>query len=528
MALLNRKFVVAGVFIVVVLLASVIGYNYYRQQLTSSQRLEQQNSVFYMGTTIQPRWMDNCCLVGASEFLIGGQVFEPFLGYDSSGKIIPVLADSLPTVSSDGLVWTMHLRQGITFQDGTPLTAQGAISEEFRSARDPSSLAKSLVYGQVDLNNTKALDQYTIEFHLFRPFSPMLSLFASPYMALGSPTHHDRTKDEYFGTGPWKFDHWTRDVEIVLTRNDAYWNKQAIPKLKTLVFKIYKEATTMELDFRQHVLDAAWPDVPVTDIPALKADARFNVAPAYSGQMLTLMPNERFKGMNNTLVRQALNYAVDRAEIITKVYHDVAARPQFSIMSPMFPEYTTSFQQYSYNPDKAKQLLTQAGYPNGLDLSLFYGTYRAGDQDVCTVLQQQLAKANIRVSIQGLDYAGLTSAFRSGKFELLISHWSIDFFDGANPLITFLANSKLGGYWTFQYAFYNTQADQLIVQMTKNTDPAQRVQLYQQLQQLAADQAVQIPIADLANYVISWKTVQNFQFANPFFATSWSMVTKTS
>lgn len=527
--LVSRRLLLTGVAILGVLLVSTFGYNYYQQQLMVQRSSEIERSTFYFGTTLTVSWLDSSAACGQIETVIGKQIYDTLLEYDpDSGKIVPALAESLPTVSPDGLTYTFRLRKGIMFHDGTALSAQTVVDQFFRTRDDSSSVANSVAFRQINVNQTRQIDQYTVEFHLFRAFSPALALFASPCgVSIGSSAHHDRSKDEYVGTGAWKFDHWTRDVEIVLTRNDAYWKKD-IPKLKTLVFKFYKELSTMVLDLKAHKLDSTYPTIPASDIQTFKSDNRFTVSSQVTGQMFGFYLNQRFKPLDDVRVRQAFAYSANRTEIIARVYQGSTATAELSIMPDLFHGYSPTFKKYSYNTEMAKQLLADAGYTNGIDVTLSYSTREPNDPNLAVVLQSQLAKSGIRLKLQAMEHSAFIDAHRKGQLQMIILHWIYDYYDGANYLVNFLANSGLGGRWASFYSYSNPQADRLVETMLKTSDDTTRLSLYGQLQDLAADTVPYVPLGSDVQYLIAWNTAQGLRLANPYFATSWALVTKAN
>ena len=530
--LTSRKKLIAAIAIVIIILVSAVGYAYY-QQMLQTQKEEERRSTLYLGTTETIEWLDGTGTSGLDN-LIGEQIYEGLVAHDpNTAALIPRLAESLPTVSSDRLTYTFHLRKGITFHDGTPLTAQAILDSYLRITTHPERLANDIVFAHIDLKSSRAIDDHTLELRLHQPFSLALSILAAPSVLINKPgpsLDELTSKDLYIGTGPWKFDHWTRGTEIVLTRNDNYWDKERTPMyLKTLVFKLYRDPSAMVLDLKSHALDAAWPSFQTTDIESLKADSQFKVIPAPTGRNIQLTPNLKLgEGMGDLRVRQALAYAIDRSDIISRVYKGVTAKEQLSIVPESFPGYFEAFEKYPHNPDKARQLLQEAGYPNGIDVTLLYSTRDAHDTDIAVVLQSQLSEVGIRLKLQQMEHGAFIDAFMKGQFELLIGHWVYDYYDAAQYMITFSANQALGGYWTPWTGYSSSEADELVTTMLGTTDESSRLQMYKQLQEIIADDVVVVPIGGGIDYLVVWTTVQGLQLANPFFATSFAVTMKTA
>jgi peptide/nickel transport system substrate-binding protein len=352
-----------------------------------------------------------------------------------------------------------------------------------------------------------------------------LTMIAKP----GPTLDEMRNKDLYVGTGPWKFDHWTRLNEIVLTRNDNYWDKTRIPKLKTLVFKLYSDVSTEVLDLKAHTIDAAWPSFLASDIQDFKTDSRFNVQPEVTGRLAILEFSVKTEPLNDSRVRQAFAYAIDRSEIVSRVYKGINAKDALSLVPDVFPGYSPAFQKYSYDPDKAKQLLAAAGYPNGIDITLTFSTRDPGDSDLAVVLQSETAKAGIRLNLKQMEHSAFQALHTKGDFQgALILHWSYDYYAGVQYLMTFLANPDLGGYEAWMSGYKNTQVDNLVSTYLASTDESQTLQIGTQLQDIAAQDVPVLPLVSSLEYWISWNTVNGLTPGNPFFSTDFSVITKTA
>ena len=296
-------------------------------------------------------------------------VFEPLFLLDTNQKVQPWLATSY-TIATDGKAITMTLREGIEFTDGTPFDAEAV---KFNFELD---LEKNIV-GAAVLNNVVSYDipdAHTITLNLAKPDATLMfaitqtaiGLMASPTAQKAPVTPDTITEVHMVGTGPFMYDSWQRDNYIQFKANPNYW-QEGKPYLAGLRFNFVPDLTASLLAFRSGQADLVWTIDPV-DADKLKSEGYFVDSPPYLRYFHYLMPD----GANpdspfaKLEVREALEYALHKSELaaVGNGYFDVAT--QFAI--PLDPYYDSTITPRDFNIAKCKELLTEAGYPDGVDV----------------------------------------------------------------------------------------------------------------------------------------------------------------
>ena len=367
------------------------------------------------------------------------------------GIFYPNLATNY-TVSSDGRQYTFHLRQGVKFVSGNPVTANAAAYSYWRLMK--LNLAPAWLFTQVlnvnDTNSVKALDNYTLQFNLEKPFPPFLAILSGMNGGVMDPADVEKhgglsqASVDYYSehsgnasSGPYILDHWTRDVELVLKRNPNYWggpdNKQ--PWFDTIVFKMVKEAGDQEMLLQRGDIDIAYNLTP-DEWNDLKGNAKFSLDQARLDKYFFMLMNvvSPDSPLRDLKVRQAVKQALNRNELIklAQGYAVPQASPQLSNYLGWDPSLLTS-PYSSYNPDNAKKLLAAAGYPNGFKTSiLIIDAVNSGIQmrDFAALVKQELSAVGIDAEIDAYDQVTALKLYRGAQFNgLAIFSWDVDYLD---------------------------------------------------------------------------------------------------
>jgi len=319
-------------------------------------------------------------------------------------KFVPILATDY-SKSKDGLSWTFHIRKGVKFHDGTDLNAE-AVKFSFERTK---KLGKGAAYILDPIKEIKVVDDYTVEFKLSYP-APLDLIVASPYAAfIMSPTAVKSNPEDWFtqgheaGTGPYKLESFVLGQEIVLTKFDEYWGGWEGKHFDKVVIKKISEPTARrqmlesgELDFTQ--------DLPYEDIEALKKNSNLVVDISPSYENLIMLLNTDKKPLDNVLVRQAISYAFPYEDVVKYAAGGYATQSKGPIPSGMWGHGDNLF-QYKHDLDKAKELLKQAGYPNGgLKLLLVYTSGDEAEKKTAELFKSELAKINVDLEIRGMPW----------------------------------------------------------------------------------------------------------------------------
>ncbi|PSL37767.1 peptide/nickel transport system substrate-binding protein [Labedella gwakjiensis] len=356
--------------------------------------------------------------------LIGNLVYEGLTKRDVSDPnaaagVGPALAESWE-ISEDGLTYTFSLQQGVTFHDGTDFDADAVVYNinRYTDENDPHyDAAVGTYYAVLNyVDSVEAIDDSTVAFTLTEPFAFFLADLYNVYFA--SPTSLDEDGNEGqaknpVGTGPFVFDELTENQSISFTRNDDYWGDAA--ELDRITVELIPDPAARTAALRSGRVDwieAAQPD----DLASLE-DAGF-VATGnafdweWSWQLFTdVAPFDDIR------VRQAMNYAIDREAIADDLLHGTAV-PAYQFFAEASLYYDEADNIYSYDPDKAEALLAEAGYADGLDITVGYITAGSGSMQAKAMneaLQAQLSEVGINVTLDPVDFSGMYAALGEGN-----------------------------------------------------------------------------------------------------------------
>lgn len=421
----------------------------------------------------------------------------------------PGLAESWE-VSPDGLTYTFHLRKGVKFHDGTDFNAQAV---EFNIRRvwdknfpyyDPRS-AGNLSHTFGSLKEIRVIDDYTIQLIMKQPFSPFLRMLAQGSMGSAgilSPTGlkkwgNDQYAEHPVGTGPFKFQERVRGQKIVLVRNENYWGDK--PYLDKVIFRPIPDAAA-----RVTALESGEVDViavpPPDSVERLKAKG-FKVVEGTPPHVWYLAFNFNNPIMKDKRVRQAIIMAIDRKGMAQELLRNTA-NPAFSVQSPANEAYDPAFVDYEYNPEKAKQLLAEAGYPNGFE-TIFQTSVDGSGQlipvPMAEWIQRDLAKIGIKVKLETYEWISYLGIWTNMKPEVGFDQMSWGF---TTPYWLYIvAHSK-----SFANAgkYRNPEVDQAIEKAITEPDPNTAIQYWKAANKLISEDAAIAPIVnDKSPYVMA-------------------------
>ena len=328
--------------------------------------------------------------------------YEGLYGFDKDMKMIPVLAESYEA-SKDGLVYTIKLKKGIKFHDGTDFKAD-AVKANLDRVTNPDNKLKRFGLYNNNIAKTEVVDDYTARITLKTPFSPFINQLAHPSTVMISPTALKQygNKDIAFhpvGTGPFKFVEWKQTDYLKVAKNENYWQK-GLPKVDTILWKPVIDSNARAAVMQTGEAHFTYP-LPYEQAEALKAKPELQVIAAPSIILRYLSMNTQQKPFDNPKVRQAIAYAINK-EALSKVAFNGYATPAEGV-APQGVEYAVKIGQWPYDVAKAKQLMAEAGYPNGFETELWSAYNHTTAQKVTQFLQQQLQQIGIRTKITLLE-----------------------------------------------------------------------------------------------------------------------------
>ena len=425
-----------------------------------------------------------------------GNIYDNLVQYKAgSTEIEPGLATEWST-SSDGKEWTFKLRQGVKFHDGTPFNAE-AVKFSIERQLPPNQTADmpyaDFSFGMVD--KVTVVDDNTVKFSLKYPYAPFLLNLAMVLTApIVSPEAVKKWGKDFgqhpVGTGPYVFDKWDKDDKIVLKANKDYWRGK--PKIDTVMFQVVKENSVRAnklLAGEVDIIDGIDPN----DIERIKADKNIDFidAPGMNINYLGLRTDR--KPFDDPRVREAVSRAINRDELVQSLYKGqamVANGP----LPPILFGFDKDLQPYGYDPEKAKQLLKDAGYDNNLKIDLLSypnpRPYNAiGGDTLATALAGYLAKVGITVNIQSAAWKEHKDNVKNGKGQAYLYGWIGDNGDPDNFLYALLHSSQIGQGRLNDAKYKNSEFDDLLTQAQQTSDAKQRQSLYAKAQEILVKDA---------------------------------------
>lgn len=327
--------------------------------------------------------------------------YQGLFGFDRNMKMVPVLAESYQA-SKDGLVYTVKLKKGIKFHDGTDFNAD-AVKVTFDRVTNPENKLKRYVLYK-NIARTEVVDASTVRFTLHEPFSPFINSLAHPSGVIISPAalkeHGSKGIGQHpVGTGPFKFVEWKPSDYLKVARWDGYWRK-GYPKVDTITWRPVVDNNSRAAMMQTGEAHFTYP-VPYEQAEVLKTKPQLNLVAAPSIVHRYLSMNTMQKPFDNPKVRQAINYAINK-EALAKVAFSGYAIPAEGVI-PNGVEYAVKLGPWPHDPTKARQLLKEAGYPNGFETQLWSAYNHTTAQKVIQFVQQQLAQVGIKTSVQALE-----------------------------------------------------------------------------------------------------------------------------
>lgn len=410
--------------------------------------------------------------------------YQGLFGFDKEMKLQNVLAESYDA-SKDGLTYTIKLRSGIKFQDGTDFNAEAVKVNLDRASNPDNHLKRYNLFKSVA--TTEVIDPTTVKITLKQPFSAFINTLASPAAAMISPTALKKYGKEIgfhpVGTGPFELDTWNQTDFVKVKKFAGYW-KKGYPKLDTITWRPVVDNNTRAAMLQTGEANFAFP-VPYEQAKLLEKNTKLDLVTSPSIMQRYISFNVTQKPFDNPKVREAINYAINRQALV-KVAFAGYATPATGIVPPAI-QYSQAYPAPEYNPAKARQLLKEAGYPNGFTTTLWSSHNHSTAQKVLQFTQQQLAQVGIKAKVTAMD-AGQRAAEvedkgqKESNVRMFYTGWSASTGE-ANWALTPLFATQSWPPTIFNTAFYsNPQVDNDLSDALKTTDGEKKAALYKDAQ----------------------------------------------
>jgi len=436
---------------------------------------------------------------------VSQSILETLVGFaEGETTVAPSLATEW-VISEDGLTYTFALREGVKFHDGTDFNADAVVYNFERWMK--SSQEKFYMYGTVfsgyvadethELESVKAVDEHTVEFKLKYAQPTFIKDLALTPFSISSPAAIEKHGDEYgsnpVGTGPFVFEEWKRNDRVVLNKNEEYW-LEGYPKVDQVIFRTLPNNSARlnallsgEVDMIDGLDPASIQQIEDNEDFQLLARPPLNIG--YLGL------NVKKKPLDNKLIRQALNYAVDKDAMI-EAFFAGQAEPAKNPIPPTVEGYNDEIEAYSYDPEKAKELLAEAGYADGFEMELWAmpvsRPYMPDANRVAEFLQASFAEIGVKANIVTYEWATYLEKTKAGEADSYLLGWTGTNGDADDFIYTLWHEKNIGTYNSAQYV--NKELNKVLEEARTITDQEKRNELYKQAQEIMHEDPPMIPL----------------------------------
>ena len=430
------------------------------------------------------------------------QLFGQLFQVSPDGKTLePSLAQSVAS-SPDGRTWTIHLRTGLLFSDGTPLAARDVTFSLDRARKSTSGFA--FLLGMIA--DVRAQDDHTVVITTTESSATLLAGLSSWLGSVLPANLQGRADGDFFrnpvASGAFVFDRWDRGRSIRLVRNTHYWRPDR-PFLDSVEWTVVPDANTRVAQVQGGTADIA-EDIPPSQVGTLTAaDSEARTFPSLNSSYLIF--NEKYGPFADLHVRRAIAHAIDR-DALAKATLFGTAVPACSMLPPSMP-FATSPDCLSFDLEAAKHELAQSSSPGGFSVELLIDNSPTSST-AAQIIQAQLRPLEIDVRIVTVDSGQLFSTFGQGAYQLGLADWISDV-DDPDEQLTFMLDPT-GGSNAYYTGFDNPEINNLLVKGRATLDGTVRADAYSRIQQIAAEQLPQLPLWHRERPYLWSKRVQQF------------------
>ena len=426
-------------------------------------------------------------------------IFEGLVKPNSDGEMIPAVAEKY-TLSEDGTTYTFTLREGVKFHNGQTVTAEDVVYSINRCAAVPEGQEKPLVAAFSAVKSVEALDEKTVAVTIAQRDLEFISYMTAAII----PADYGNQDTAAVGTGHFKFVSRPPQQDFVMERFEDYWGAPAW--LDKVTYKICENADALVMNLNGGSIDLC---AHLTSAQASQLNQNFQVLEGTMNLVQAIYLNNQAKPFDNQLVRQALCYAIDRQGIMDMV----ADGHGTAVGSSIYPAFTKYFlpelvDKYPHDVAKAKELLAQAGYPDGFDMTISVPNNYQPHMDTAEVVAEQLREAGINVTIQPVEWSTwLDTIYNGRQFQATVVG-----VDAANMTARAMLERFTSDYGKNFINYNNPAYDALFQKAINAQDEAEQTDLYKQMETMLADTAANVYIQDLCDLVAMRQDLGGLKF----------------
>lgn len=438
---------------------------------------------------------------------INRQIYDTLLVMDeASNKIVPALAESYKKI--DDLTYEFKLRKGVKFHNGEVFKASD-VKFTFDRAITPAGASIGSLVNNIDVGGIKVVDDYTIIIKLKTPHPGFLAVLSSDNLSMLNEKAVKSAGKDYgqnpVGTGKYKFVSWKRGNQIALTRFDDYYGEKS--KIKDVVIRIIPEGTNRVIELESGSLDIAL-DVTTNDVKRVADNKNLQLFRVIDNSVTYMGFNTGKKPFNDVRVRQAFSYAIDTKSVVESAWRGVG-KPATGMVAPNLVYANTALKQHEYNPEKARQLLKEAGYASGLKLEIWTND-RKERIDMAQIMQNMLKEVGVEVEIKVFEWGAYFEKTGKGEHSMYLMSWTVSIND-PDQILDPLFNSKNLGAAGNRAFYANPKVDALIIKAKTMDDGDAKKQAYQEIQQIIMADIPYLPLLNGEQVIGAKKNIKGFK-----------------
>ena len=443
------------------------------------------------------------------------QIVDNLVGVDpGTSELVPALATEW-SANEDSTVWTFTLREGVTFQDGTPFDAE-AVVFNFRRWNEPDfehgyrEEGKTYVpwtwsFGgfagseEARFQEARAVDDHTVELVLAEPIGFLPAMLSSSYLGMHSPEAIRTAGPDYgtpaagvVGTGAFTFESWEVGSDVRLVRNDDYWGEPA--RVEELVFVASEEPVARLAELQAGTIDIAL-DLAPDDVATVEADPELEPAVPESGLNVGYMAfHQEHEPFGDVRVRQAVAHAIDVEAIVEAFYAGLGLPAEGLVPPPLWGRVELDT-RYEYDPERARELLAEAGYGDGFQTELWYmpvsRPYFPAPQPIAETMASYLADVGIEAELLTEDWGTYLERYNQGAYPMYMLGWIAEFPDPDNFLNTLVGP----GIGPTGLGWQDDEVFSALEEARGLSEQSERASLYEGVARTLNEQMVMLPVA---------------------------------
>ncbi len=441
--------------------------------------------------TQDPSNLDPNDSVSQTHHQVTRQIFETLVVFDKEGTLKPWLAESWEYENDTTLVF--HLRKGITFQNGDELKASDVLFTIRRIKEQ--NLIGLMEVAAINIDKSEAVDDYTVKLVMDQPYAIQLQLMENPDTAIISERAYNEANGDFFngaavGTGPYKYVEYKAGDQITLTAYDNYWNQEAAPKIPNVLMRFITDSSSRAIEAESGGADIVY-DISSKDVDRLKENPNINLASEFGTNTAYLTFNTAMAPLDNEKVREAIWYGVDVPSAEKMAFGNYGALAE-GFMSPGIIGGSPNFAKYNPKRDveKSKQLLAEAGYPDGLEIHISCSSSNQERCDLAEAFQAQLAEVGITLKIDVMEGSAWEQDLIAGNAQLSIYGCSATTFEAGRSLTHWLPGNSEFHIWSYSDPEFIDTLNKAFTTI----DDQERIALYEKCQDMLMEHYVSLPV----------------------------------